>query len=49
MRQRRFILDREAVFLGLDGISDFNALHSPKHDDEVQLRAFELTDNSFHI
>lgn len=25
-----------------DGISDFNALHSRKHDQEVQLYAFDL-------
>jgi len=33
-RQKRFVLDGEAVILGVDGISDFNALHSRKHDDE---------------
>jgi hypothetical protein len=27
---------REAVVLGVDGISDFNALHSGKHDNEVR-------------
>ena len=27
--------------LGVDGISDFNALHSRKHDHEVQLYAFD--------
>ena len=27
-RQKRFVLDGEAVILGVDGISDFNALHS---------------------
>jgi bifunctional non-homologous end joining protein LigD len=42
VRQRRFILDGEAVVLGVDGISDFNALHSRKHDDEVQLCAFDI-------
>ncbi|WP_245473830.1 hypothetical protein [Bradyrhizobium zhanjiangense] len=31
------MLDGEAVVLGVDGISDFNALHSRKHDQEVQL------------
>ena len=40
-RQRQFIVDGEAVILGLDGISDFNALHSGKHNDEVQLYAFD--------
>jgi bifunctional non-homologous end joining protein LigD len=42
IRQRRFVLDGEAVVLGVDGISDFNALHSRKHDYEVQLCAFDL-------
>lgn len=28
--------------LGLDGISDFNALHSRKHEHEVQLYAFDV-------
>jgi ATP-dependent DNA ligase len=31
VRQRRFVLDGEAVILGVDGVSDFNALHSGKH------------------
>jgi ATP-dependent DNA ligase len=26
----------------VDGISDFNGLHSRKHDDEVQLYAFDI-------
>ena len=29
-RQKRFVIDGEAVVLGVDGISDFNALHSGK-------------------
>jgi ATP-dependent DNA ligase len=41
-RQKRFVIDGEAVILGVDGISDFNALHSGKHDEEVQLCAFDL-------
>jgi len=36
------VLDGEAVILGVDGISDFNALHSRKHDDEVQFCAFDI-------
>jgi ATP-dependent DNA ligase len=32
----------EAAVLGVDGISDFNALHSCKHDHEVQLYAFDI-------
>jgi len=42
VRQKRFVLDGEAVILGVDGISDFNALHSRKHDDEVQFCAFDI-------
>jgi ATP-dependent DNA ligase len=42
MRKSRFIIDGEAVVLGVNGISDFNALHSRKHDEEVQLYAFDL-------
>jgi bifunctional non-homologous end joining protein LigD len=30
------VIDGEGVLLGIDGISDFNGLHSRKHDDEVQ-------------
>jgi bifunctional non-homologous end joining protein LigD len=40
-REQRFVIDGEAVVLGVDGISDFNALHSRKHDAEVQLYAFD--------
>jgi len=36
------VIDGEAVVLGLDGISDFNALHSRKHEHEVQLYAFDV-------
>jgi bifunctional non-homologous end joining protein LigD len=35
-RETRFVIDGEAVVLGVDGISDFDALHSRKHDDEVR-------------
>ena len=30
------------MLLGVDGRSDFNGLHSRKHDDEVQLYAFDM-------
>jgi bifunctional non-homologous end joining protein LigD len=40
-RQKQFVIDGEAVILGVDGYSDFNALHSGKHNDEVQLLAFD--------
>ena len=41
-RQKHFVIDGEAVILGVDGISDFNALHSGKHNEEVQLCAFDV-------
>jgi bifunctional non-homologous end joining protein LigD len=41
-RSKQFVIDGEAVILGVDGISDFGALHSGKHDDEVQLYAFDM-------
>ena len=41
-RHRQFVLDGEAVVLGVDGISDFNALHSGKHNHEVQIYAFDV-------
>jgi bifunctional non-homologous end joining protein LigD len=42
VRRDRFVLDGEAVILGVDGVSDFNALHSGKHNEEVQLCAFDI-------
>jgi ATP-dependent DNA ligase len=30
------------VLLGVDGISDFDGMHSRQHDDEVQFCAFDL-------
>jgi ATP-dependent DNA ligase len=41
-RYKQFVIDGEAVVLGVDGISDFNALHSGKYNDEVQLYAFDI-------
>src|SRR5215831_3799197 len=41
-RHRQFVIDGEAVVLGVDGIADFNALHARKHDHEVQLYAFDI-------
>jgi ATP-dependent DNA ligase len=41
-RQTSFVIDGEAILLGVDGISDFNGLHSRRHDDEVQLYAFDI-------
>jgi len=41
-RASSFVIDGEAVLLGVDGISDFNSLHSRRHNDEVQLYAFDI-------
>ena len=40
-RASSFVLDGEAVLLGVDGVSDFDGLHSRRHDAEVQLYAFD--------
>ena len=40
------MIDGEAVWLNVDGRSDFNGLHSRKHDAEVQLYAFDCLVNS---
>src|SRR6516164_3529577 len=42
LHQKRFLLDGEAVVLGVEGVSDFDALHSGKHNEEVQLCAFDI-------
>lgn len=41
-RTTQFAIDGEAVVLGVDGVSGFNALHSRKCDHEVQLYAFHV-------
>jgi bifunctional non-homologous end joining protein LigD len=41
-RFKQFVIDGEAVVLGVDGIADFDALHSRKHEHEVQLYAFDI-------
>lgn len=41
-RASSFVIDGEAVLLGVDGISDFNGLHSRRHDAEVQFYAFDM-------
>ena len=41
-RHKHFVIDGEAVILGVDGYSDFNALLSGKHNEEVQLCAFDV-------
>jgi ATP-dependent DNA ligase len=37
-----FVLDGEAVLLGVHGRSDFDGLHSRQHNDEVQFYAFDV-------
>jgi ATP-dependent DNA ligase len=37
-----FVIDGEGVILRPDGMSDFDRLHSRRHDDEVQLLRFDL-------
>ena len=41
-RIRRFVIDGEAVMLGVDGVSDFKSLHSCQYDEEVQPYAFDI-------
>jgi bifunctional non-homologous end joining protein LigD len=43
IRTSQFVLDGEAVVLGVDGISDFDGLYGGKQNDEVQLYAFDKT------
>ena len=42
IRVSTFVLDGEAVLLGVDGTSDFDGLHSRQHNDEVQFYAFDV-------
>ena len=42
IRSTQFVLDGEAWIVGVDGVADFDDLHSQKHNDEVQLYAFDL-------
>ena len=41
-RNSSFVIDGEAVLLGVDGVSDFNGVHSRKHDAEVEFYAFDI-------
>jgi bifunctional non-homologous end joining protein LigD len=40
-RNSSFVIDGEAVLLGVDGVSDFDALHSRNNNEEVQFYAFD--------
>jgi bifunctional non-homologous end joining protein LigD len=42
IKTTQFAFDGEAVLLGVDGISDFAGLYSGKHNDEIQLYAFDI-------
>ena len=41
-RNSSFVIDGEAVLLGVDGISDFHGLHNRMHDHEVEFYAFDI-------
>ena len=42
LRKTSFVIDGEAVVLGPDGISDFDALHGGRRNADVRLYAFDL-------
>ena len=42
LHQEHFVLDGETVVLGRDGVSDFAALHSGRHNEWAQLYAFDM-------
>jgi bifunctional non-homologous end joining protein LigD len=42
LRPKQFVIDGEVVVLDKDGISDFDALASRKHDKQAQLYAFDM-------
>ena len=41
-RHKQFMIDGDAVLLTFHGISDFDALHSHRHDDQVKLYALDI-------
>jgi bifunctional non-homologous end joining protein LigD len=41
-KQQHFVIDGEAVLLDDDGVSDFNGLHSRRHNDQIKLYAFDI-------
>ena len=41
-RNTSFVIDGEAVLLGVDGRSDFHGLHSRKYNQEVEFYAFDI-------
>ena len=42
IRNTSFVIDGEAVLLGVYRVSDFNGLHSRKHNAEVEFYAFDI-------
>jgi ATP-dependent DNA ligase len=42
LRKSSFVIDGEALVLGPNGISDFDALHAGKCNDEVRFYAFDI-------
>jgi ATP-dependent DNA ligase len=40
--QEDFVIDGETVVVGLDGGSDFGALHSGRHNERAQFYAFDM-------
>jgi bifunctional non-homologous end joining protein LigD len=42
LRERHFVIDGETVVLDGDGVSDFAAIHSRRHDKRAQLYAFDM-------
>jgi len=43
LKVQRFAIDGEICVLDVRGVSDFDALHSNRHNEEAQLYAFDLT------
>jgi bifunctional non-homologous end joining protein LigD len=41
-RSSQFVIDGEAIIRGVNGYSDFNALHSGRHNAEAELLAFDI-------
>jgi bifunctional non-homologous end joining protein LigD len=41
-RHQRFVIDGEAVVLGVDGIADFSALRSRRHDEHCSFMPFDI-------
>ncbi|WP_235939704.1 RNA ligase family protein [Bradyrhizobium hipponense] len=42
IKQKSFVIDGEICVLDVRGVSDFNALHSNRHNDEAQFYTFDI-------